>query len=211
MRIDVVKNRLASRAILLLLFLLALAMPHRTHSQTAATPATGTLQPLPQRILYAQVFKQIVFLDYQADLADQRGHDGSKFRNYYQLRAGLTPAEADILKAAAHDALTAVRAVDQQINTVVVIYRQQFPNGKWSAKTPPPPAPPELRTLQTAKNNIILKHVAALQTGFGAARFQHLDAYVQSAVAPHITVTKPNIPARPKPGTLPPLLPVPWK
>jgi hypothetical protein len=210
MRIDIVKNRLASRATLLLLFLLALAMPHRTHSQTAAAPATGAPQALPQRTVYAQLFKLVAYLDSQADAADQHGQDSHKIRSYFQLRAALTPAEAALLKSTAHDALTAVGAVNQQMKTLVVIYRQQFSRGKWPKGTPLPPVPTEMQTLQAAKDNIVLNHVAALQTAFGAARFQNLDSYVQADIAPHITLSKPNVAARPTASSLPPLQPVPW-
>ena len=104
----------------------------------------------------------------------------------------------------------AVNAVDQKIQTVVAIYRQQFHGRPWPANKPLPPAPPEMRTLQTDKDNIILSRVARLHLGFGAARFQRFDAYVQATFGPHITMSKPKIPARPT-GNLPPFLPVPWK
>jgi len=206
MLIAIVRNRRAVRACLpFLVLLVLLALPHRTPSQTA----TATAQNLAPRILYTQVFKHVVFLDYQADQVDQKGEDGNKLRNYYQMRVGLTPTEAALLKSTAHDAVTAVRAIEQQINTEVVIFRQQFSHGRPS-NTPLPQVPPELLALQTAKNNAILSHVAALQTGLGAARFQLLDDYVRAAIAPHITVTNVKIPAAPPVGTLPPLTPVPW-
>jgi hypothetical protein len=189
-----------------MVLLLLLAVPHRTRSQSA-TPTAQTLAP---RILYTQVFKHIVFLDYQADQADLKGQDGNKLRNYYQARVGLTATEAALLKSTAHDAVTAVRAIDQQINTEVVIFRQQFSLGR-PANAPLPQVPPELLALQTAKDNAILSQVAALQTGFGAGRFQILDKYVRAAIAPHIAVTNVKIPAAPPVGSLPPLSPVPWQ
>jgi hypothetical protein len=52
--------------------------------------------------------------------------------------------------------------------------------------------------------------LAALQSGFGASRFQHLDNYVQTVIAPHVKVSAlPAVPAAAKTGSL--LPPVPWK
>jgi hypothetical protein len=91
------------------------------------------------------------------------------------------------------------------------VYRASFHNRQWPAKTPLPPLPPELHTLQVTKDNIILNHLASLQSGFGPD-FQRFDAYVQSALGPHITVTTIPPPATAAPGgNTPPAPTVPWK
>jgi len=157
-------------------------------------------------VVYGQVFKYAVLLDVQATQADQRGENGNQLRNYYQTKAGLTAAETALLKSTANSTVTALHAIDQQIHGVVVSYRAQFRKG-----TPRPPLPPELLTLQTQKDNLILNGLAAIQTGFGAARFQNLDTFVQKDIAPHITLSTANLPASPATkGTLPPMQPVPW-
>lgn len=197
-------------AALLLLLLVALLLPRHTRSQTsAATAGREEAKPVSQPVLYGQVFKHVAFLDDQADLADQRGGNGAELRNYYQVHATLAAAEAALLKSTSHDAVTALQAVDEQIHAVVVTYRAQFNNGKWPRNEPLPPLPPELKTLQTTKDNIVLGHLAALQTGFGADRFQHFDGYVQTAIAPHVTVTALAPPVPPG-GTPPPLPPIQW-
>jgi hypothetical protein len=190
--------------VLLAVVVALLVAPRHTQSQTPAVART-----IPQRVLYGQVFKHVAFLDNEAELADQRGANGAELRNYYQVHATLTAAEAALLKSTSHDAITALQAVDQQIHAVVVTYRAQFHNGEWPRSKPLPPLPPELRTLQTAKDNIIWNHLAALQRGFGSDRFQHFDGYVQTAIAPHITMTTLTPPAPPD-GTPPPLPPAQW-
>ena len=211
MRTAIVNKLRSPRVWLVLLFLVVLALPHHTRSQTSASTATTSPQSIPQRIIYHQLFNHVVYLDYQAGVADQQGLNGNALRNYYQVRAGLSAVETTLLKATAHDEITAVEAVDQQIQAEVALYRANFHNGKWPAKTPMPPLPAELHTLQVAKDNIILNHVAALQSGFGTD-FQRFDTYVQSALGPHITVTTiPSPPTAPPAGTIPPAPPVPWK
>jgi hypothetical protein len=193
--------------------LLLLAVSHRTRSQTAA-PTTAT-PAIPRRVIYKQAFQHLVFLDYQANIADQHGQNGNALRNYYQTHAGLTPTEAALLKSTAHDAVTAVAAVEKQIQAEVALYRAQIPGGKWPKGKPLPPIPPQLHTLQVTKDNVILSHIASLQTGFGATRFQILDTFVQATITPHITLsTTPKTASSSTTAgaskTLPQLPPAPW-
>ena len=190
------------------LILVILAFVWRVGSQTTA-PATGAANPLPQRVLYGQLFRHVVFLDYQAAAAEQAGQDGSALLNYYQVHAALTPTETALLKSTAHSAITSLTAVNQQIQSAALSFRTQLQNNQWPAGQPRPAPPPELKVLQSTKDNIILNGLASLQSGFGASRFQHLDNYVQTVIAPHITVTNlPQVPTPPKTTT--PLLPMPW-
>lgn len=191
--------------VLAALLLLSLIWPHRTHSQQ-----TTAAQAIPQRVVYGQAFKHVVFLDDQADILDQQGGKGNALRKYYQSRAGLTDAETALLKSTAHNTVTAIAAVDQQIQTAVAEYRAQLPHDKWKPGAALPALPAGLQTLQTQKDNLVLNAIAAIQSGYGAARFQNLDAFVQSELAPHITLTTAKPPTPATPGTtLPPLQPVP--
>jgi hypothetical protein len=154
-----------------------------------------------------------VFLDYQADIADQKGQNGNALRNYYQNHATLTSTEAALLHSTSHDAVTAIVAVNQQIQAEVALFRSQFAGVKLPHGKPLPAPPPQLRTLQATKDNIIMSHLSSIQTGFGTGRFQHLDNFVQSQVAPHITLTtvlKPAAKTADQGKTLPLLPPLPW-
>ncbi len=192
---------------LVLLLLVALFSPRGTRSQTAA-PTTSPQAPT-QRVVYWQVFKQVVLLDNQADLADQSGQGGAPWRNFYQNKAAMTATEAALLKSTAHSTVNAVHAIDQQINAAVVAYRALVRLS--TSRSTMPPLPPELATLQTQKDNLILSSLAAVQSGFGSSRFQNLDKFVQSYIAPHITVATAAVPTPPtKPSSPPPMQPVPW-
>jgi hypothetical protein len=213
MRIFILKNRRSIRTCFVLLALLVAAVSHRTRSQTSS-PTTGTAPtPIPQRILYFQLFNHVAYLDYASGVATQQGQTASALSlgNYYQVHASLTTAETALLKSTAHAELTSLAALDQQAQALIVTYRAQFPAAGWSRKKPLPAPPAELHTLQVTRDNITMSNVAALQSGFGAD-FQRFDTYVQSALGPHITVTTATTPAAPPSGgTAPPALPVPWK
>jgi len=112
------RHRIGKNGLLLLiLFALFLVWPHRTRSQTST--ASSATQALPQRVVYGQVFRHVVFLDNQADLADQQGQNGGALRNYYQTKAALTAAETTLLKSTAHSAVASIQTIQQQVQAAV--------------------------------------------------------------------------------------------
>jgi len=196
----------------LVLVIASLVLPHRTRSQTS-TP-TATAQQLPQQIVYKQAFRTVLLLDIQAATVDRQGGNGNNLRSYFQNKAGLTAAETALLKSTAQSVVTQIRAIDEQIQSVAASYRASLKN---SPANSPPPLPAELHTLQVQKDNLVLGGVAALQSGYGTARFQHLDTFVQATVTPNITTNTltasapkkaPSPPAKTSP--LPPMQPIQW-
>jgi hypothetical protein len=193
---------------LLILFLLV-AWSLRPQASKPAAAAAATPPPLPQRIVYGQLFKNVVFLDHLADLAEQGGRDGSQYRNFYQNRAGLTSSETAALKQAANNAATAVQAVETQIQIQIALLRPQFVGVKPSSKKPLT-TPPIFKTLQAQKDAAILNQVTALQAALGSNRFQQFDSTVQTLLTPHITVATmgpPRPPASVGTVPLPPAMP----
>jgi hypothetical protein len=195
-----------------LLIFVALGVGQSQAPTVPRTAGVAAVKPLPQRVVYWQLFRHILFLEHQADLADQRGLDGSQLRNFYQVHANLTAAEATLMKQYAQGTTTAVQAVDVQIQAAVARFRAQFPGGKLPSHSALPPPPPELQTLQDQRDNLVLSNVAGLQSALGAGRFQNFDAYVQTSFAPHISI---KLVGQPRPhdgssrGHLPPFPPLP--
>jgi len=164
------------------------------------TPTGGTVfsvRPAPTSTVYAQLFRHVLFLERQANLADQQGQNGQALRDFYQNRAHLTSAEAAALKQIASDTQTAMDAVNQQIHDMVQQFRASVPGGVLTSKDAMPAPPPALQGLQDKKNAIASTQLAALQTALGVDRFQKLDNYVQKEFAPHVFVSKVQ---RPSPG-----------
>lgn len=198
---------------LVLLLLLLVALPRRTRSQTPVASGAPAANAIPQRVVYQQLFQHVVFLDNQADVADQHGQNGNQLRNYYQIHAGLTPLEGALLKSTSHDAVTALHAINQQIHDAVIRFRAQFPAGSLAHNKTLPKPSAELIALQNAKDQIILDHLAALKSALPTDHFQRLDTFVQSFIAPHITLTTamPQVSHRADGGKhLAPLQPVGW-
>jgi hypothetical protein len=176
---------------------LVLTLPCAAPSQASGATAGASAKQPSQRVVYRQFFKHVMFLEHQADLADKSGKDGSPLRNFHQNRARLTASETALMKQVAQDNINAVDAVDGEISAEIKKFRDQYPGGKLAPNTPLPQPPAKLHDLQTQRDNIILAHLATLQAGFGSARFQALDAYVQNEFTPHIKVDKVD-PGRPK-------------
>jgi hypothetical protein len=175
----------AAVAVAFVTALLLLIVPRHVSTQTAASQTPTT--PLPSRILYRQLFKHVLFLDKQADYADQHGRDGNSLRNYYQRRANLTPSEAAALKQIAKKTDDDVRKIDDQIKAEIIRYRALLPAGKGSKSTRP--VPPDLSPLQRQKDRAVLAQAAALQALLGDQRFQDFDAFARRELTPHIKVT----------------------
>ena len=97
-------NRAKAGAALLLILLLCLALPHRTRSQSQSQAPPSPSKPLPQRVVYEQLFRHVNFLQQQATAADQQGKNGNALRNFYQTNAGLSTAETAALNQAAQNA-----------------------------------------------------------------------------------------------------------
>ena len=187
--------------------LLLLLLPVSAISQAPTAAPLGALaapsiasKPLPPRVVYGQLFKHVLFLERQADLANQRGLNGNDLRNFYQERGRLSASEAAALKQIAADAVAQAQAIDDRIQVVITSFRAQFPGGRLPPNTALPPPPPELSDLQRQKDSVMLTKAAALRTTFGEERFQIFDAFVQREFAPHITVTT----ALPSRGGTPP-------
>ncbi|HEY7336541.1 MAG TPA: hypothetical protein VH639_16735 [Bryobacteraceae bacterium] len=174
-------------ALLLILAMLGGGPPRKARAQ-------GVVSAVPPRVLYRQVFKHILFLEHQADLADQRGQNGSPLRNFYQNHANLTAAEAAALKQIARNAEQFTDGIDAQIHSEAVNFRAQFPVGRLSSGAALPAPPARLKQLQSQRDNGILSQVAAIQSLLGPARFQKFDQFVQATFAPHISQMLPGPP-----------------
>lgn len=175
-----------------------------------ATPSahSAAAQPVPQHVIYGQLFRHVLFLEKQADLADQRGLNGNDLRNFYQEHGRLSTAEAAALKQIARNAIDQTNAIDERIQAVILTAHAQYPGGRLPPNTLPPPPPQELYDLQNQKDNVMLTHTASLRAAMGEERFQAFDAYIQRDFAPHITImTAGARAATGRPGQ--PLLPTP--
>src|SRR5580658_6789215 len=149
----------AGKAATLGALLLALAAPCGAPSPASGAAASSRVRDLSPRVVYRQLFRHVIFLERQADLAAQAGKDDRPLRDFHKNRARLTNPEAALLKRISGDGMAEVAAVDQEIAAEIKKFRGLYPGGRLPAGADRPLPPPILRELQSRKDNLILGHI----------------------------------------------------
>ena len=189
-----------------LIALSLLLFPHSPCGAQAPDAApVPAATPAPARVVYWELFKHVMFLEKQADLADTSGEDGWELRHFYQIHVDLSLGEEGILKQIARAATTQVAAIDAQAREIVMQFQAQYPGGRLPKGVAIPKPPAILGPLQKQRDQTILDQEAQFRSLLGDERFQQFDAYVQKNFAPHVTVQQ--IPMHPPVSTGHPLPP----
>jgi hypothetical protein len=177
------------------------AVASETTRQSQAN--SQSTQP-PPHISYWVMFQHIALLNQQAEEAEQKGQDGSKYRKRYQTFARLTDPQAEALNAIALDTHRRVGEMDARAKAIVAEVRARTPNGRLRPGEKPPEVPAELKQMQTQRNQLIESGYNKLREAFGATAFSSFDNFVKKQIEPNLTVINPKS-LRP-PGNQPQLL-----
>jgi hypothetical protein len=150
---------------------------------TTNNQAESASQPknFPAHMSYWVMFHHIALLNKQADEAESRGEDGSKYRNRYQQFAILNDPEARILTSIALDTYRQVMDTDARAKAIVASVRSRYPGGKINPGDVPQ-VPEELAQLQTQRNEIIETGYKRLKEGFGDFAFSQFEKFVDSNI-----------------------------
>jgi hypothetical protein len=144
------------------------------------TTAGNQFQPkhLPQHIGYWVMFHHIALLNRQADEAESRGEDGSKYRLRYKKFANLNDPQSKLLTTIALDTYKQVMETDAKAKQLVAAIRARTPEGRLLAGEKLPVVPAELKELQGQRDGIIEFGYAKLRQGYGDSAFARLDKFV---------------------------------
>ncbi len=162
------------------------------HSNSKAEQPFVTSQanpkvPPPPHIVYHMMFRHIVWLQRKGDQLQADGENGAIYKNRYQVFAGLTNQETDLLNRTAIETVDRVKQFDSQITALVKADREarkdQY-NGKPIPNTPPP-LNPEVTRLDTARKSVIMGGYEKLREGFGW-RFVDFEKFVQEELTSKI-------------------------
>jgi hypothetical protein len=134
-------------------------------------------QPTPH-ISYWLVFQHIAQLNQQAEEAEKKGEDGSRYHKRYQQLAGLTDQQAEILNTIALDTLNHVARIDAIAKAVVAEIRARTPEGQLRPGEKAPEVPTELKQMQDQRNQLILSGYNKLRGAFGETAFTSFDKFV---------------------------------
>lgn len=172
------------------------ARPSSVQAQTRSTePATETRPQSPPRlVLYRHLLAHVEHLAKRAEELTQQGGNASGLTDYYQKQVPLSPAEANILAAAAALFQQDIGAHDERAQKVIKAFRERYKGERFSAANPIPPPPPELKDLQRERDTLIARHVDSLQHALRPAAAARLESFLFRDFAPNVRLQLVGVP-----------------
>ncbi|HZQ92318.1 MAG TPA: hypothetical protein VFA60_11035 [Terriglobales bacterium] len=159
----------------------------------AQTPAqSNTPPPVPDHAAYARIFHEIAVLKGIADEAQKKGDDRSNLRSIVRKEARLSESEGAVLERIALQCEADLAALDARAQVIINKYLERYPYGIVNSSIPMAPPPPELKPMQTERNNLVLLARDRLRNELGEDSFAKFDRYVKKDV----TETQATSPAR---------------
>lgn len=156
-----------------------MAHPKQISPQQPASPPD--LRP-PEQVVYSAFFHFVVDLQKQANDLESEGKKGESLRSYVQTQAGLNDEEARKLNEIAAACVEQVSRQDAKALLVIQAFQSQFPGGKVPGGIKLPPPPPELKTLQEERDQIILAARSQLANDLGVG-FDKLARFAERRIA----------------------------
>ena len=132
---------------------------------------------IPQHAYYQHIFHHVAELSKVAEKAEQKGEDGSKFRDLYKRVAGLSNTQARALDAIALRCERQLKTQDERAFKIIEAFRSRVT--KLKSGEPLPPPPPELDVLQQERNDIIVRSITHLRETFGEVEFRRFDEFIK--------------------------------
>lgn len=170
--------------------------PSEVKTQTAEQPQSKNA---PAHLKYWVMFHHIALLNKQADQAEGRGEDGTRYRQRYQRFAHLNDPQAQILTTVALDTYKQVMDTDARAKAIVLAVRSRYPGGKLNGGELPQ-MPEELKQLQSQRDGIITAGYNRLKQGFGQQDFPYFEKFVEEQIGTKMYSidrnTMPNRPSR---------------
>lgn len=143
-------------------------------------------EPIPDDIVYGQIFRHIAELGRKADSEERKGRDGRKFRDLYKEKARLTEGQARILDNIARDTNISIRQIDARARQLIAETRARTPNRRIEFGQTIPSPPTELTELSNRRRDLILKAIWDLRQAYGEAGFLNFGVFVDADVKPGI-------------------------
>lgn len=131
---------------------------------------------------YEIFFRRVAFLEDRARKREEKGEDGTKLRSFVAFRLGLDQSENQIAHQVAFDCLEEIGRLDAQAKEIILQEREKFPGGRNTAISGRPAPPPILASLQTERDNAILRARETLKSAFGEFRFALFDSLMKDCL-----------------------------
>lgn len=145
--------------------------------RTTGSGDVSRISSIPETALYQGLFLFTVENEKFADRIDALGKDSSDVRHKIAKQAGLTAAEEKLLKSIAKDFAAKLYAYFAQRTQLINALRLDPHNS--GVRT-------QLAAFRPQLDSIKRDCINQMKSGMGPGRFQVLDAYVRSEIAPHV-------------------------
>jgi hypothetical protein len=149
---------------------------------------------MPLADQYQTFFAWTIHLDEAAAEHEQRGEDGSWLRNHLVESLGISQAEADLVRLAAHRNQTETKASNGRIFSAIMAHR---------AKSPNDPLPPEIEDMLQQRAAATMRVVSELEEKLGPETSAKIESWREN----HLGANRQTIVQRP----LPPAAVNAWK
>jgi hypothetical protein len=153
---------------------------------------------LTDHLIFLFLFKHVTVTEAHANELLAEGKDDSPERHRFMNAAHLTSQEEALLKSTAADSVSAVAAFDANAASVVSSLKAQYP----SLSTLPTAGLQQLQNLDSQRQQIVLNHMASLQSGMAPGRFQMFYSFAYGTEGPRIRPASPGV--KPPAGVTPP-------
>lgn len=150
------------------------------------------LQDVPEHIPYRFLFRHIVILTEEASRLEQEEGSTSALLSDFQVAAGLSDEQFQVLCQEAAECERDVAVKDSQAREIIDAFRSHYPTGHLPEGQELPQPPVELNVLQQSRDRIILRARDRVRNEFGQLEFDRFDAFVRSQFAPQSGITAPN-------------------
>ena len=175
------RNRLASRLnqiILLFACGLLLSLWSGICAQQASNDSDASSDELPVYVRYDILFRRLTAQPNQNQTSEtiNKQRESPLYLSILQHGVPLNDEQANALKRIAAECMQKIRDVDLRAREIIRTQRAADASGR------PAPAgqPPELKTLQQERNNLLLEAREQVHLAFGEAEFQRFEQYINS-------------------------------
>src|SRR5580704_13652718 len=161
-------------------------------SASAPAPSALVAPPHPSWlsdvVVFEFLFKHVMLTESHANELLAKGKDDSAERHLFKNAAKLTGQEEALLKSTAADQQTALTAFAASAGSIMSGLKAQYP----SKSALPASAAQQLQSLDARRKQISQTHMAALQAGMTAARFQQFYNFAFGTEGPRIRLAQPG-------------------
>lgn len=141
--------------------------------------------PMSAQALYNALFSRIAYIDALSDKREAEGNDSTILRHKLSSDLLVNDQETEIVRMIAYDCLDQTDDLDNKASDIIKKARARFPGGRLNHQ-PIPQFPEILRTMQSQRDDIVLKARLSIKGKLGEARFAEFENQLRHVIQKQI-------------------------